>query len=216
MVTRRGALALILTILLVAACAGGDSEGGDTTVGGTTDGATTTAGETTETTEATGTTAGGEELPTLHIGIPLPFTGVVAESAEEMRQTFEMYIEQQGGTLGGLPVEVTFEDTETDAELVVTKTRKLIDEDQVHLLSGPMLAFEGLAMLDSVNQAGIALVGHVWGSGRRGLPARSLVGVLTAGGLLGRLGYAHIRASLASAWATEAVRKPSRSESRRL
>ena len=86
MVTRRGALALILTILLVAACAGGDSEGGDTTVGGTTDGATTTAGETTETTEATGTTAGGEELPTLHIGIPLPFTGVVAESAEEMRQ----------------------------------------------------------------------------------------------------------------------------------
>jgi branched-chain amino acid transport system substrate-binding protein len=159
MATRRGALALILMISLVAACAGGDSEGGDTTVGET-DGATTTAGETTETTAATGTTAGGEELPTLHIGIPLPFTGVVAESAEEMRQTFQMYVEQQGGTLGGLPVELTFEDTETDAELVVTKTRKLIDEDQVHLLSGPMLAFEGLAMLDSVNQAGIALVGQ--------------------------------------------------------
>jgi branched-chain amino acid transport system substrate-binding protein len=44
--------------------------------------------------------------------------------------------------------------------LVVTKTRKLIEEDQVHLISGPMLAFEGLAMLDSVNAAGIPWVGQ--------------------------------------------------------
>jgi branched-chain amino acid transport system substrate-binding protein len=131
MVTKRGLLAVLLAIGLLAAC-GGDSEG----------------------------PPGTEGLPTLKIGIPLPFTGVVAESAEEMRQTFEMYIDEQGGKLGGLPVEVIFEDTETDAELVVTKTRKLIDADQVHLLSGPMLAFEGLAMLDSVNQAGIPWVGQ--------------------------------------------------------
>lgn len=154
MATMRRFLALFLAIGLVTACAGDDSGGGSTTVGSTTVGSTT-AGSTT-----VGSTTGGEDLPTLKIGIPLPFTGVVAESAEEMRQTFLMYIEEQGDTLGGLPVEVIFEDTETDAELVVTKTRKLIDDDQVHLLSGPMLAFEGLAMLDSVNEAGIPLVGQ--------------------------------------------------------
>jgi branched-chain amino acid transport system substrate-binding protein len=131
MVTKRGLLAVLLAIGLLAAC-GGDSGGSAETDG----------------------------PPTLKIGIPLPFTGVVAESAEEMRQTFEMYIEEQGGKLGGLPVEVIFEDTETDAELVVTKTRKLIDADQVHMLSGPMLAFEGLAMIDSVNQAGLPWVGQ--------------------------------------------------------
>ena len=131
MVTKRGLLAVLLAIGLLAAC-GGDPEG----------------------------SADTEGPPTLKIGIPLPFTGVVAESAEEMRQTFEMYVEEQGGELGGLPVEVIFEDTETDAELVVTKTRKLIDADQVHLLSGPMLAFEGLAMIDSVNQAGLPWVGQ--------------------------------------------------------
>jgi branched-chain amino acid transport system substrate-binding protein len=136
MLTKRGLLALCLAFGVLAACSGGDS--------GDTDGVSPT---------------GVEGLPTLKIGVPLPFTGVVAESAEEMRQTFEMYIEQQGGTLGGLPVDVTFEDTETDAELVVTKTRKLIDEDQVDLIAGPMLAFEGLAMLDSVNEAGIPWVG---------------------------------------------------------
>ena len=145
--TKRGSLILYLAIclaVLAAACGGGDSEG----EGEPEEGDTTIAED------------GGEDLPTLKVGVPLPFTGVVAESAEEMRQTFQMYIDEQGGTLGGLPVEVIFEDTETDAELVVTKTRKLLDEDQVHLISGPMLAFEGLAMLDSVNQAGIPWVGQ--------------------------------------------------------
>lgn len=138
-------LILILLIGMLAAACGGD--GGDSGEG-TGDGGDGT------------TVAPDADLPTLKIGIPLPLTGTLAESAEEMRQTFEMYIDEQGGTLGGLPVEVIFEDTETDAELVVTKTRKLIDQDQVHVLSGPMLAFEGLAMLDSVNEAGIPWVGQ--------------------------------------------------------
>jgi len=154
MASMRRLLALVLTIGLVTACAGGDSDGGSTTVGSTTVD-TTTEGSTTP-----GSTAPTGDLPTLKIGNPLPFTGVVAESAEEMRETFLMYIEEQGGMLGGLPVEVIFEDTETDAELVVTKVRKLIDDDQVHVLSGSMLAFEGLASLDSVNQAGIPWVGQ--------------------------------------------------------
>lgn len=134
--TKRGLLAVLLAFGLLAACSGDETTGGG---GGTT---------------------GDENLPTLKIGIPLPFTGVVAESAEEMRQTFQMYVDEHGGKLGGLPVELTFEDTETDAELVVTKTRKLIEEDQVDIISGPMLAFEGLAMIDSVNEAGIPWVGQ--------------------------------------------------------
>jgi branched-chain amino acid transport system substrate-binding protein len=99
------------------------------------------------------------DLPVLKIGTALPFTGFVAESAKEMEEVFLMYVDQNGGKLGGLPVEVIFEDTETQAEMVVTKTKKLIANDQVHLLSGGMLAFEGLAMVDAVNKAQIALVG---------------------------------------------------------
>ena len=103
MATKRRFLLLFLAIGLVTSCSGdGGSEGASTTAGATTE---TTAAEaaTTETTAAeastTQTTAtGGEELPTLRIGVPLPFTGVVAESAEEMRQTFLMYIDQQGGS----------------------------------------------------------------------------------------------------------------------
>ncbi len=71
-----------------------------------------------------------------------------------------MYIEENGGTLGGIPVEVIFEDTETQAEMVVVKTKKLIDSDKVHLLSGGMLAFENIAMVDAITKAKIAMVGH--------------------------------------------------------
>jgi branched-chain amino acid transport system substrate-binding protein len=99
------------------------------------------------------------EPPVLKIGVPLPFTGFVAESAREMQEVTSMYVEQNEGKLGGIPVEVIFEDTETQAEMVVTKTKKLIEHDQVHLLAGGMLAFEGLAMVDSVSKAKIALVG---------------------------------------------------------
>jgi branched-chain amino acid transport system substrate-binding protein len=98
-------------------------------------------------------------LPTLRIGTVLPFTGVVAESAREMQKTFGMYLKQHGGKLGGLPVKVIYEDSETKPELDVTKTKKLIEQDKVHLLASAMLAFEGLAVVDTIAKDKIALVG---------------------------------------------------------
>jgi branched-chain amino acid transport system substrate-binding protein len=98
-------------------------------------------------------------LPTLKIGTVLPFTGVVAESAREMQKTFGMYLSQHGGKLGGLPVKVYYEDSETKPELDVTKTKKLIDQDKVDLLASAMLAFEGLAVVDTIAKDQIALVG---------------------------------------------------------
>ena len=70
-----------------------------------------------------------------------------------------MYVKQHGGTLGGLPVKVIYEDSETKPELDVTKTKKLIEQDKVDLLASAMLAFEGLAVVDTIAKAKIALVG---------------------------------------------------------
>jgi len=104
--------------------------------------------------------AQGAEQPVLKIGCPLPFTGFVAESAREMQDVTLMYIAEQGGKLGGIPVQVIFEDDETQVETAITKTKKLIEHDKVHLLTGGMLAHEGLAMVDTVNKEKIAYVGH--------------------------------------------------------
>jgi branched-chain amino acid transport system substrate-binding protein len=99
------------------------------------------------------------KLPTLRIGTVLPFTGGLAESAREMQTAFNLYIKQHGGKLGGLPVKVFYEDSQEQPALDVTLTKKLIAQDNVHLLSGAMLAFEGLAMVPTITKSKIALVG---------------------------------------------------------
>jgi branched-chain amino acid transport system substrate-binding protein len=98
-------------------------------------------------------------LPTLKIGTVLPFTSGLGESAREMQSAFNLYIKQHGGKLGGLPVKVFYEDSQEQPALDVTLTKKLVEQDKVHLLAGAMLAFEGLAMVPTIAKSKIALVG---------------------------------------------------------
>jgi branched-chain amino acid transport system substrate-binding protein len=99
------------------------------------------------------------KLPTLRIGTVLPFTSGLGDSAKEMKTAFNLYIKQHGGKLGGLPVKVFFEDSQEQPALDVTLTKKLIEQNHVHLLAGAMLAFEGLAMVPTIQKSKIALVG---------------------------------------------------------
>ncbi len=98
-------------------------------------------------------------LPTLRIGTVLPFTSGLATSAREMQTAFNLYIKQHGGKLGGLPVKVFYEDSQENPALDVTLTKKLVQQENVHLLAGAMLAFEGLAMVPTITKSKIALVG---------------------------------------------------------
>ncbi len=84
----------------------------------------------------------------VRIGLPVPLTGFVAESAREMVEGFKLYLGQSGGKLGGLDVEVIVEDTETKPEMALTKMRKLVENDKVHFVVGYLLAFEGYAVRD--------------------------------------------------------------------
>jgi len=82
----------------------------------------------------------------LRVGLPVPLTGFVAESAQEMVEGFKLYLEEKGGKLGGQEVELFVEDTEAKPENALTKIRKLVENDKVHLVVGYLLAFEGYAV----------------------------------------------------------------------
>lgn len=94
----------------------------------------------------------------LKIGVPLALTGPIAAQAEEMKKGFELYLKETGNKLGGVPVELTYEDTRADPRTVVTKTRKLITNDQVDFIAGGALAFESLAIRDQVQANKMAFV----------------------------------------------------------
>lgn len=150
---KSSALLLVVLSLVLAACGGTASTDSTTT---TAAGATATTAAPTGTTTETAAPAGEQEV--LKIGAPLALTGPIAAQAQEMVNGYNLYLAQTGGTLGGIPVEVLVEDTEADPNTVIAKTRKLIEQDQVHLIGGGALAFESLAIIDVAVQANMAFI----------------------------------------------------------
>jgi branched-chain amino acid transport system substrate-binding protein len=100
---------------------------------------------------------GTAQAQTLKVGLPVPLTGFVAESARQMVEGFKLYLEQHGNKLGGHPVDLIVEDTEAKPEVALTKMHKLAENDKVNFVVGYLLAFEGYAVRDYVNEHKVPL-----------------------------------------------------------
>jgi len=73
---------------------------------------------------------------TVKIGFISTFSGPPAAIGNDMRNSFELGLDHLGRKLGGLPVEVIYEDDETKPEVGVQKTQKLIESDHVDFIVG--------------------------------------------------------------------------------
>src|SRR5262249_2063885 len=73
---------------------------------------------------------------TVKIGFISTFSGPVAAIGADMRNAFELGLDHYGRKLGGLPVEVIYEDDQTKPEVGVQKTQKLIESDKVDFVVG--------------------------------------------------------------------------------
>jgi branched-chain amino acid transport system substrate-binding protein len=73
---------------------------------------------------------------TVKIGFISTFSGPVAAIGNDMKNSFELGLDQHGRKLGGLPVEVIYEDDQLKPEVGVQKTQKLIESDKVDFVVG--------------------------------------------------------------------------------
>jgi branched-chain amino acid transport system substrate-binding protein len=73
---------------------------------------------------------------TIKIGFVSTFSGPVAAIGNDMRNSFELGLDHHGRKLGGLPVEVIYEDDQIKPEVGVQKTQKLIESDKVDFVVG--------------------------------------------------------------------------------
>src|SRR6202047_5207701 len=73
---------------------------------------------------------------TVKIGFISTFTGPVAVIGNDMKNSFELGLDHHGRKLGGLPVEVIYEDDQFKPEVGVQKTQKLIESDHVDFVVG--------------------------------------------------------------------------------
>jgi branched-chain amino acid transport system substrate-binding protein len=90
-----------------------------------------------------GSRAQAEEL---RIGLIAPTTGIFAAVGKEMTDGFQMYLDTHKGELGGAKVKLIIEDSVGKPDVAVTKMRKVILQDKVHMVIGGVLASEGYAM----------------------------------------------------------------------
>jgi branched-chain amino acid transport system substrate-binding protein len=90
-----------------------------------------------------GATADADEL---RIGFLAPTTGIFAQIGKEMTDGIQLYLDKHKGELGGAKVKLIIEDTVGKPDIAVTKMRKVILQDKVHLVIGGVLASEGYAM----------------------------------------------------------------------
>ncbi len=73
---------------------------------------------------------------TIKIGFVTTFSGPTAVIGNDMRNSFELALDHLGRKMGGLPVEVIYEDDAQKPEVGKQKTDKLIESDKVDFISG--------------------------------------------------------------------------------
>ena len=76
------------------------------------------------------------EQKTIKIGFISTFSGPTAAIGNDMRNAFELGLDHLGRKLGGLPVEVIYEDDTQKPDVGVQKTQKLIESDKVDFIVG--------------------------------------------------------------------------------
>jgi len=87
----------------------------------------------------------------IRIGFIAPTTGVFAANGRDMINGFLMFWEERNNTVAGRRVEVIVEDDVGAPANTLTKARKLVEQDRVHMLVGPLTANSGLALRDFVD-----------------------------------------------------------------
>src|SRR5271167_364164 len=73
---------------------------------------------------------------TVKIGFISTFSGPAAAIGNDMKNSFELALDHHGRKLGGLPVEVIYEDDQVKPEVGAQKTQKLIESDKIDFVVG--------------------------------------------------------------------------------
>ena len=94
----------------------------------------------------------------IRIGVILPQSGVYASLGSEIVQGLELGFETFGSVFGGRAVELIAEDSEVKPAVGLSKARKLILQDRVDMLVGPVASNVANALRDYVHRAEVPLI----------------------------------------------------------
>ena len=91
----------------------------------------------------------------IKIGFLAPLTGPFAQIGKDMVNGTELFLDEVKREVVGRKIELIVEDTEGQPATALNKSRKLVEQDKVHLLTGGLLANVGYALQPFIDGAQI-------------------------------------------------------------
>ena len=92
------------------------------------------------------------------VGFMLPFTGTYAALGVAIENGFKLYVDEQGGKLGGQAIEYVRVDDESDPSKATDNVNKLIKRDQVDVVVGTVHSGVAMAMAKAAKDSGTLLI----------------------------------------------------------
>ncbi|QTG16900.1 ABC transporter substrate-binding protein (plasmid) [Agrobacterium tumefaciens] len=92
------------------------------------------------------------------VGMVLTLSGPPAAVGQQVRNGFDMALEELGGKLGGLPAELTVQDDELKPDIAVTKAQALVQRDGVQFVVGPVFSNVLQAIIKPVTDSNVFLL----------------------------------------------------------
>jgi branched-chain amino acid transport system substrate-binding protein len=88
----------------------------------------------------------------IKIGFITPLSGGMAANGKDMLAGIQLYLEEIGYQAAGRKIELIVEDDEATPATSLTKTRKLVEKDGVHIMSGGLMASTGYALVPYIDE----------------------------------------------------------------
>lgn len=107
---------------------------------------------------ALGIPAARAQAEPIRLGLLTVKTGPLASGGIDMERALVQYLRERGNAMAGRKVDLIVADTAGTPATARTKTQELVEKNRVHVLIGPLAAFEALAIDDYIRDQQVPIL----------------------------------------------------------
>jgi branched-chain amino acid transport system substrate-binding protein len=94
----------------------------------------------------------------LRVGFLTIRSGALAAGGKQMEDGLRLFLKERNNTIAGRKVELFIADTSGQPAITKSKAQELVEKDKVHVIIGPLAAFEALAIDDYIRKVQVPII----------------------------------------------------------
>jgi branched-chain amino acid transport system substrate-binding protein len=94
----------------------------------------------------------------IRLGFLTVRSGALAAGGKQMEDGLRLFLKERNNTVAGRKVELFVADTGGQPAITKTKAQELVEKNKVHVIIGPLAAFEALAIDDYIRKAEVPVI----------------------------------------------------------